>query len=165
MAWPFSPKKESRTPQYKRPPRNLKYSQALATRYEKEIQPPTKRIFVGREEYIAWKITIQMQTTTNQLGYGTKCEKFQKLQSNFFFFCLRYVFTIFYTGSFQVSPKKNHPNLKSHPTSKFDISPSYMNLLKNGSAPPPSPIPPHITWGEGAANYGWVSSCTHFQKI
>ena len=28
-----------------------------------------------------------------------------------FFFCLRYVFTIFYIGSFQVPPKKNHPHL------------------------------------------------------
>ena len=32
-----SPKKEIRTPQYRRSPRNLKYSQPLATRYEKKI--------------------------------------------------------------------------------------------------------------------------------
>ena len=27
----------------------------------------------------------------------------------FFFFCLRFVFTIFYTGSFQVPPEKRSP--------------------------------------------------------
>ena len=32
----LSPKKEIRTPQYRRSPRNLKYSEALATRYEKK---------------------------------------------------------------------------------------------------------------------------------
>ena len=30
----------------------------------------------------------------------------------FFFFCLRFAFTVFHTGSFQVSPEKNHPHLK-----------------------------------------------------
>ena len=30
----------------------------------------------------------------------------------FSFFCLRFVFIIFYTGSFQVPPKKNPPPLK-----------------------------------------------------
>ena len=29
-----------------------------------------------------------------------------------FFYCLRYVITIFYTGSFQIPPKKDHPHLK-----------------------------------------------------
>ena len=53
MALPPSPKKEIRTP-----PRNLKYSQALATKYEKKISPPQKKIFVGRREYIPWKIMI-----------------------------------------------------------------------------------------------------------
>ena len=42
---------------------------------------------------------------------GTKSKKLQKLQSEslFFFFCLRFVFTIFYTGSFQVPPEKKSP--------------------------------------------------------
>ena len=45
--------------------------------------------------------------------------------------CLRFVFTIFYTGSFQVPPEKNYP----YPKSQFDLSSSYINLLKNGSTP------------------------------
>ena len=45
MAQPPNPKKKIRMPQYMRSPRNLKYSQALATRHERKIQPPTKKIF------------------------------------------------------------------------------------------------------------------------
>ena len=58
---------------------------------------------------------------------------------NHFFFCLRYVFTIFYTGSFQAPPKKNHHHLKCQfpPKIPIDLSPSYMNFLKDDSAPPP----------------------------
>ena len=58
---------------------------------------------------------------------------------NHFFFCLRYVFTIFYTGSFQAPPKKNHPHLKCQfpPKISIDLSPSYTNFLKDDSAPPP----------------------------
>ena len=41
----------------------------------------------------------------------------------FFFFCLRYVFTIFYTGSFQVPPKKNYPHLKCQFPPKIPICP------------------------------------------
>ena len=56
---------------------------------------------------------------------------------------MRFVFTIFYTGNFQVPPEKNHPHLKCQfpPKSQFDLSPSYVNILKNGSAP------------QGGANY------------
>ena len=125
MAQPPSPKKEIRTPQYRRSPRNLKYSQVLATRQEKNVAPHKKKIFVGRGEYIPWKITIQIQTTTNLLGYKTKSEKFQNYKRNhfsfFFFFCLRYLFTIFYTGSLKVPPQKNQPHLKCQFPPKIPI--------------------------------------------
>ena len=53
------------------------------------------------------------------------------------FFCLRSVFTIFYTGSFQVSTEKNQPQLKIQfpPKIPIDLSPSYLNFLKHGSPP------------------------------
>ena len=49
-----SPKKETRCPQYRSSPKNLKFSQPLATRYEKKYSF-TKKIFVGSREYIPWK--------------------------------------------------------------------------------------------------------------
>ena len=42
-----SSKKEIKTPQYRSSPRNLKYSQPLATRYNKKKIVPHKKIFVG----------------------------------------------------------------------------------------------------------------------
>ena len=66
----------------------------------------------------------------------------------FFFFCLRYVFTIFYTGSFQVPPKKNHPHLKCQFPPKIPIWPK--SLLYERSEKwlsPPSPSSPRR--GEG----------------
>ena len=52
------------------------------------------------------------------------------------FFCLRFIFTIF-----QVPPEKATPtrSANSHPKCQFDVSPYYVNLLKNDSIPPPSP--------------------------
>ena len=64
----------------------------------------------GLGEYILWKIKLQIQTTRKLIG-GPKSEKLLKLQSESFF-CLRFAFTSFYTGNFQVSPEKNHPHLK-----------------------------------------------------
>ena len=50
---------------------------------------------------------------------------------------VRYFFT--HTGNFRVPLIKNHPTQKanSHSKSKFDLSSYYINLLKNGSTPPP----------------------------
>ena len=42
-----SPKKEIRFPQYRRSPRNLKFSQPLATTYKEKVLAFTKKIFVG----------------------------------------------------------------------------------------------------------------------
>ena len=49
-----SPKKKIRDPQYRRSPRNLKCSQALAASYKKKVWPSShkKKIFVGRMEYM-----------------------------------------------------------------------------------------------------------------
>ena len=89
----------------------------------KKNQPPThkKYLWVGGGGYIPWKIMIQIQSTTNLLGQRTKSQKLQKLQSESFFFCLRFVFTIFYRRSFQVLPKKNYPHLKCQFPPKIPI--------------------------------------------
>ena len=67
-----------------------------------------------------------------------------------FFFCLRYVFTIFYRGSFQIPSDKNYPYPKCQFSPKIPIWPKslYINVLTNGSAPP-SPR-------EGGWGWGWV---------
>ena len=85
-------------------------------------------------EYIPWKIRYKYRLPEI---FGVREPKGNH------FFCLRFVFTIFYTGNFQVPPEKNHPHLKCQfpPKSQFDLSPSYVNILKNGSAP------------QGGANY------------
>ena len=44
-----SPKKDITSPQYRRSPRNLEFSQSLATRYENSFQPH-KKILVGTSE-------------------------------------------------------------------------------------------------------------------
>ena len=38
-------------------------------------------------------------------------------------FCLRFIITIFYTGSFQVPPVKNHPHLKYQFPPKISVLP------------------------------------------
>ena len=45
---------------------------------------------------------------------------------------MRFVFTIFYTGSYQFQPEKK----STPPKVPIDLSPSYINVLKNGSASP-----------------------------
>ena len=69
----------------------------------------------------------------------------------FFFFCLRHVFTIFifYTGSFQVPPKKYHLHLKCQFPSKIQIWPK--SLLYERFEKWLSPCMP-ITQGWGV---GW----------
>ena len=81
-------------------------------------------------------------------------------RSLFFCFCLRFVFTIFYTGSFQVPPKKNHAHLQCQFLPKIPICQlrlSYMNVMKNGPAPPPTPSP--ITQGRGVRTMTYIFFC------
>ena len=67
----------------------------------------------------------------------------------FFNFCLRYVFTIFYTGRFQVPPKKYHPHLKGQFPPEILIWPK--SLLYEHSEKWLSPLlAPHHPGGEGA---------------
>ena len=67
------------------------------------------------------------------------------------FFCLRFVFTIFYTGSFQVPPKKNHPHLKCQFPPKISIWPKSLQYERSEKWLSPSLPSPR---GDGGANYG-----------
>ena len=58
-----------------------------------------------------------------------------------------FVFSIFYTESFQVPHEKNHPHLKCQLPPKITIWHTSLHILKNGSTP--SPSPPIITQGVG----------------
>ena len=80
---------------------------------------------------------VQIENTRKLLGQVNRSEKLQsELQSKFLFFLFEMI-CIFYTGSFPVSPEKTTPtkSANSHPKSQFDLRPSYINLLKNGSSP------------------------------
>ena len=73
------------------------------------------------------------------------------------FFCLRFLFTTFYTGSFQVPPEKNHPHLKCQFSPKIPIWPTsllYKSSEKWLSHPPPVPPRPISQVAKGGeANY------------
>ena len=59
------------------------------------------------------------------LGQGTKSEKLWNYYNRNHFFCLRFVFTTFSTGSFQVPPKKKSPPPKLPvPTQNPNLIPS-----------------------------------------
>ena len=62
---------------------------------------------------------------------------------NLFFFCLRYVFTIFYIGSFQVPPKKNHPHLNCQFPLKIPTLPKSLlyERFEKWLSPLPHPSP------------------------
>ena len=82
------------------------------------------------------------------------------------FFCLRFVFTTSYTGSFQVPPEKITPtqSVNSHQKFQFDLSPSYINLLRNGSTTPPTPPYPREV-GDGGVNYVFDNSMSFLHSL
>ena len=86
------------------------------------------------------------------LGRGPKVRNCRNYIQNLFF-CLRFVCTIFHTGSFQVPPKKYHPHLKCQSPPKIPIWPK--PLLYKCSEKWLSPPPPlYHPWG--GANYVYI---------
>ena len=71
---------------------------------------------------------------------------------NLFFFCLRYIFTIFYIGSFQVPPKKNHPHLNCQFPLKIPTLPKSLlyERFEKWLSPLPHPSPRGV---RGGVNY------------
>ena len=134
--WPSSlSQKEYGFPQYRRSPINFKFSQPLATRYKRKLAPD---IDGGGGLYTPWEIGIQRQTTKKLLVQGTKSEKRQKLQSESFFLVeihIHYFYTYweFSRPTWKITYTQS---ANSHPKFQYDLSPYYINLLKNGSIPP-----------------------------
>ena len=94
-----SPKKEIRSPDTTESPQEIwNFSQPLATRYKINFYPQLKNI-CGQEGYIPWKIRIQIQTTRKLFKVEENCRNYNQNH----FYCLRFIFTNFFTGSFQVS--------------------------------------------------------------
>ena len=83
---------------------------------------PHKKTFVGWGEYIPWKIRIQTDYQ-KFVRVGDQKWEIVEITIRINFFCLRFVFAIFYTGSFQVLPDKNHPYLKCQFPPKIPIWP------------------------------------------
>ena len=67
----------------------------------------------------------------------------------FFFFCLRCVFSIFYVGSFQVPPEKNHCHLKCQFPHKIPIWPKSLLYEHSEKWLSPTPHPQSPRGGGG----------------
>ena len=88
----------------------MKSSQPLATRHEKTKLAPHKKSSCGQGEVYAME-NKDTNTDYQEVVRGPKvinCRNYNQYQ----FLCLKFVFTIFYTGSFQVLPEKIYPHLK-----------------------------------------------------
>ena len=97
-------------PQYKRSQGNLKFSQPLVTRCKKYFSPHKKMFVAGGGEYIAWMEKRDASSTDYQKVVRVCGQKVRHCRNynQKHFICLRFVFTTFYTGSFQVPPEKSH---------------------------------------------------------
>ena len=60
---------------------------------------------------MTWKIKIQKTDCQKVVIVGNQKSEIVKITVGIIFFCLRLVFTIFYTGSFELPPEKNYPHL------------------------------------------------------
>ena len=71
----------------------------------------------------------------------------------FLIFCLRFVFSIFYTGSQQVPPKKNHLHLKCQLSPKIPIFLKSLLYKHSKKWLSPLPSPRGAGGGGGGTNY------------
>ena len=126
---PLPAKKEIKSLQNRRAPQNLKFSKLLATRHEEKKTLHKKNICGWGGVY-----TMENKNLRNCTNYIWN----------------HFVFTIFYTESFQVPHEKNHPYLKCQLPPKITIWHTSLHILKNGSTPSPPPSPKG--WGR-VANY------------
>ena len=107
-------------------------------------------------------------TNTNHKLVRVEDQKWElvEITIGIIFLCLRYVFTIFYTGSFQVSTKKNYPHLTCQFPPKIPIwCKSLLYKCSEKMAQPP-PHPHHHPQGVrtmlnltlGVATWVWMST-------
>ena len=88
----------------------LLFRTILMGKKKKKIAP-LKNIFVSRGSICHGKQGWKYRLPESCQGRGPKVRNCIN-HHRYHFFCLRVVFTIFYTGSFQVPPEKNNPHLK-----------------------------------------------------
>ena len=140
-----SHKKEIRSLEYRRSPRHLKFSQPLASRYEKKKKlAPRKKCLcvcvcvcacVCVCVCVRVGVVYTMENTHYQKVVRVGKQKWKILENTigFFFSYLRFLFTIFYTWSFQVQPEKNHPRKCQFPPkipiSLHTLSPLFQSLF------------------------------------
>ena len=108
--------------QYRRSPRKFKFSQPVATKYEKKFSP-TKWRGGGGGAY-----TMENNDTKTDyqevVRVGDQKWEMVEITIRIIFFCLRFIFTIFiYTGNFQVPPEKYHLHSKCQFPPKIPIWP------------------------------------------
>ena len=98
---------------------------------------PQKKIFVGRGDYVPWKIRIQIQTTVKLRN----CRNYN--QDNFFPWDL---YSIFLYRELSSPSWENHPHLKCQFPSKIRIWPK--SILYKHSEKWLSPLPPSLRGDE-----------------
>ena len=136
---PF-PKMEIRSAPIQKVPKKFEIFPALSYKIQKKVLAPTKKLYMGGVYTTENKNTHADYQKVVRLGD----QKWETIE--IIFFCLRFVFTIFHTRSFQVPPENNNPHLKC----QFPhLIPYYKNLLENVPPSPPPPFPPaHHPSGE-----------------
>ena len=82
LAYPLLSQKGNEVPLIQKVPKKFEIFPACSykawkkkKKKKKKISPSHKKIFVGRWEFILWKIRVQVQSTRNVLEQGTKSEK------------------------------------------------------------------------------------------
>ena len=103
-------------------------------------------------------------STDYQKFVGVRDQKWEvvEITIGIFFFCLRFIFTIFITGSFQVPPEKNQPHLKCPFPPKIPIWPKSLQYKPSEKwlSPPPFPPSPRCKlWNSSIAHH--LLFCNH----
>ena len=120
LAQPPSPKHDISSPQYTRSPRNLKFSQFLATRYKKKFQPHKKKyLWVG--EIYHGKQRYKDRLPESCQGSGPKVRNGRNYEHNHFF-CLRLYSLLSIQGIFKSHLEKINPPKVPIPTQNPNFS-------------------------------------------
>ena len=145
--WPYErkwlspppPKRKLGSPIQKVP---KKFSQPELQGTKKNFSPHKKiYLWMGGRVYTMENKDVNIDY---QKVVGLGDQKWEIVEITIGIICLFEIRTIiFYIASFQVPSGNNHPQLKCQfrpdLNSQFDLSPSFINLMKNGSTSPSSP--------------------------
>ena len=113
-------------------PRNLKISQPLGARYKNSLAPTEKKLWREGRVYDMENKDAKYRLPESCYSREPEVRNCKNYTRNHFFVCLRFVFTIFYTGSFELPPEKNYPHLNCQFPPKTQIWPK--SLLYKPSA-------------------------------